>query len=232
MARDGGDYAAGSRLPESFQFAEDTGVMPLHISTHVNARCHAWYADKLYNGHSGNGIGSTPDAARLGVDKTPPIVTLGILPDLVRVKWRVLTRGESISPTDLQAVPAMAGIEPEAGDAVLPRAGWLESPKDVKFVDFKTESSVDIDAAAWLVGRDADIVKADNFAVEVSPFPGGEVFPVHQYLTCDLGVPLVEGLMLKPPVESERSECPSVASALPVMGATGSPFSPVEALKV
>ncbi|MFN0000498.1 MAG: cyclase family protein, partial [Burkholderiaceae bacterium] len=60
MARDGGDYAvAGSRRPGGFQFAEDTVVMPLHIGTHVDALCHAWYDDKLYNGYLGDSIRST-----------------------------------------------------------------------------------------------------------------------------------------------------------------------------
>ena len=230
MGRDGGDYAAGSRRPGGFQFAEDTVVMPLHIGTHVDALCHAWYDDKLYNGHPGNGIRSTTGAARLGVDKMPPIVTRGILLDLVRLKGRVLIPGESISAADLQAAAAMAGIEPEAGDAVLLRTGWLESQKGVKHVDFDTEPGIDVGAATWLVSRDVAIVGADNFAVEALPFPEGKVFPVHQYLIRDFGVPLLEGLMLEPLVASGRYEFLFVASALPIVGATGSPLSPVAVL--
>ena len=45
MGRDGGDYAAGARRPGGFQFAEDTVVLPLHIGTHIDALCHAWYDD-------------------------------------------------------------------------------------------------------------------------------------------------------------------------------------------
>ncbi len=50
MGRDGGDYAAGGKRPGGFQFAEDTVVLPLHFGTHIDALCHAWYDDKLYNG--------------------------------------------------------------------------------------------------------------------------------------------------------------------------------------
>jgi putative cyclase len=55
MGRDGGDYAAGARRPGGFQFAEDTVVMPLHIGTHIDALCHAWCDDCLYNGFPGQG---------------------------------------------------------------------------------------------------------------------------------------------------------------------------------
>ena len=231
MNRDGGDYAvAGSRRPGGFQFAEDTVVMPLHIGTHVDALCHAWYDDKLFNGFPGDGIRSTTGAARLGVEKMPPIVTRGILLDMVRVKGRVLVPGESISAADLQAAATMAGVSPEPGDAVLIRTGWLESQKGVKRVDFDTEPGIDISAATWLAGCDVAIVGADNFAVEVLPFPEGKVFPVHQYLIRDYGVPLLEGLMLDPLVATGRHEFLFVASALPIVGATGSPLSPVAVL--
>ena len=59
MGRDGGDYAAGRRRPGGFQVSEDTVVMPLHLGTHVDALCHAWYDDKLYNGYSGDTMRSS-----------------------------------------------------------------------------------------------------------------------------------------------------------------------------
>jgi len=50
MGRSGGDYAAGARRPGGFQFAEDTLMLPAHIGTHIDALCHVWYDDQLYNG--------------------------------------------------------------------------------------------------------------------------------------------------------------------------------------
>ena len=231
MGRDGGDYAvAGSKRPGGFQFAEDTVVMPLHIGTHVDALCHAWYDDKLYNGFSGDTIRSTSGAARLGVEKMPPIFTRGVLLDLVRLKGRVLESGEAIGAADLEAAAKAAGVQPERGDAVLIRTGWLESQKGVKNPSFDVEPGIDVEAAMWLVERDVAIIGADNFAVEVLPFPQGKVFPVHQLLIRDFGVPLLEGLMLDPLVASGRHEFLFVASALPIVGATGSPLAPVAVL--
>ena len=231
MGRDGGDYAiAGSKRPGGFQFAEDSVVMPLHIGTHVDALCHAWYDDKLYNGYLGDSIRSTTGAARLGVEKMPPIFTRGLLFDFVKLKGRVLAPGESIGREDMKAAALAAGVKPERGDAILLRTGWLESQKNVIQPDFNIEPGIDVEAARWLVEHDVALVGADNFAVEVLPFPEGKVFPVHQMLIRDYGMPLLEGLMLDPLVAAGRHEFLFVASALPIVGATGSPLAPVVVL--
>ncbi len=100
----------------------------------------------------------------------------------------------------------------------------------MKQPDFDIEPGIDLQAALWLARRDVAIVGADNFAVEVLPFPPGKVFPVHKLLIRDYGVPLLEGLMLDPLVASGRHEFLFVASALPIVGATGSPLAPVAVL--
>ena len=71
---------------------------------------------------------------------------------------------------------------------------------------------------------------ADNYAVEVLPFPTGTVFPVHQRLIRDFGIPLLEGLMLGALAASKRFEFMFAASPLPVAGGTGSPISPMAIL--
>ena len=227
MGRDGGDYAAGAKRPGGFQFAEDTVVMPLHIGTHVDALCHAWYDDKLYNGYLGDTLRSTSGATRLGIEKMPPAVTRGVLLDLVRLKGRMLNPGESIGRADLEAAAAAVGIKPERGDAVLLRTGWLEAQKGVKQVDFNIEPGIDVEAGLWLAEACVAMIGADNFAVEVLPFPQGQVFPVHQCLIRDFGIALLEGLMLDALVASGRHEFMFVASPLPIVGATGSPLAPV-----
>ena len=230
MTRDGGDYAAGAGRPDGFQFAEDAVMMPLHIGTHMDALCHAWYDDKLYNGYLGDTIRSTSGAARLGIEKMPPIVTRGILLDLVRLKGRLLADGEDIGAADLEAAALAAGLQPGRGDAVLLRTGWLEAQKGVKRPSFNEEPGINIEAARWLAERDVAMVGADNFAIEVMPFPAGRVFPVHKFLIRDVGMPLLEGLMLDPLVASGRHEFMFIASVLPIVGATGSPLAPVAVL--
>ena len=230
MNRDGGDYAAGGRRPGGFQFSEDSVMMPLHIGTHIDALCHAWYDDELYNAFPGNTIRSTTGATHLGVDKMPPIVTRGVLLDFVRLTGQPLPPNHSISRGELVEAAAAADVEIGLGDAVLIRTGWLESQSGVADVSFDEEPGIDVEAALWLAQRDVALIGADNYAIEVLPFPQGQVFPVHQRLIRDYGVPLLEGLSLAGLAGRRRSTFLLVASALPIVGATGSPLAPIAVL--
>jgi kynurenine formamidase len=228
MGRSGGDYAAGARRPGGFQFAEDTLLMPAHIGTHIDALCHAWYDDQLYNGFAGAGTRGTTGATRCGIDKMGPIVARGVLLDIAAVQGGPLADGTVIGVADLVKASREAGGEPAKGDVVLLRTGWME--REIKTISFETEPGLDLAAALWLAEREVAVVGADNFAVEVLPFATGSIFPVHQRLIRDFGIPLLEGLMLKPLSETGRHTFMFAASPLPVEGGTGSPISPMAIL--
>jgi len=226
MGRDGGDYAAGGRRPGGFQFAEDTIVMPLHTGTHIDALCHCWYDDELYNGHAATEVRSR-GAGRLGMEKMPPIATRGVLLDCAH--GGALADGTSIGEADIRVALDRAGTEIHPGDAVLIRTGWLES-RGLKNPDFNAEPGIDEEAALFLAEAGAAVIGADNFAVEVLPFPAGTVFPVHQRLIRDYGIPLLEGLVLDALAAAEATTFLFVLGPLPIKGATGSPVTPVAIL--
>lgn len=228
MGRSGGDYAAGARRPGGFQFAEDTLLMPAHIGTHIDALCHAWYDDQLYNGFPGAGTRGTSGASRCGIDKMGPIATRGVLLDVAAMRGGPLPDGAAIGVADLVRASAAAGTEPAKGDVVLIRTGWAE--RQAATISFDTEPGLDLAAALWLAEREVAVVGADNFAVEVLPFAAGTVFPVHQRLIRDFGIPLLEGLDLKHLSETGRHTFLFAASPLPVVGGTGSPISPMAIL--
>ena len=230
MGRDGGDYSAGAKRPGGFQFAEDTVVMPIHIGTHIDALCHAWCDSRMFNNYREDTMRSTSGATRLGVEKMPPAVTRGLLLDMVGLRGRPLRGGEVVSRADLEACLAAAQLEIEPGDAVLLHTGWLAAQQGVSDVDFNTEPGIDYEAGLWLAQRDVALVGADNYAVEVLPFAEGTVFPVHQCVIRDFGIPLLEGLLLEPLVRTGRRDFLFVAAALPIVGATGSPLTPLAIL--
>lgn len=230
LGRDGGDYAAGARRPGGFQFAEDTVVIPLHIGTHIDALCHAWYDDQIYNGFPGDGTRSTTGASHCGIDKMGPIATRGVLLDIAALKGGPLSGGASIGRADLERAAREGGVEPGKGDVVLIRTGWFESVGHAQGVSFNEEPGIDLEAGLWLAERGVSVVGADNFAIEAIPFPAGTVFPVHQRLIRDFGIPLLEGLVLKSLAETGRREFLFAASPLPVLGGTGSPISPMALL--
>lgn len=230
MGRDGGDYAAGAKRPGGFQFAEDTVVLPLHLGTHIDALCHAWCDDHLYNGFPGSTVRSTTRALRCGVEKMPPLVTRGVLLDVVRLRGAPAAPGDFIGRQELQGAVAQAGVTLRDGDAVLIRTGWLETQDPARGVDFNTEPGIDVEAALWLAESGVAMVGADNFAIETLPFPPGTVFPVHQRLIRDYGIPLLEGLVLQPLADAGGTEFLFAATPLPIAGATGSPVAPVAVL--
>ena len=230
MGRDGGDYAAGARRPGGFQFAEDTVMLPLHIGTHIDALCHAWYDDALYNGFPGSGTRSTSGATRCGIDKMGPIVGRGVLLDIAGARGGPLPDGAAIGPGDLEHAAGQAGVEIGKGDVVLIRTGWAESEGRADVVSFDSEPGLDVEAALWLAEREIAVLGADNFAVEVIPFAPGTVFPVHQRLIRDFGIPLLEGLLLHQLAATGRREFLFAASPLPVVGGTGSPINPMAIL--
>ena len=53
MSVDGGDYAAGSRpVGPGLCLSDDALVLSPHgTTTHLDALCHVWAGDRLYNGH-------------------------------------------------------------------------------------------------------------------------------------------------------------------------------------
>ena len=229
MERDGGDYAAGAKRPGGFQFAEDTVVMPLQFATHVDALCHAWTDDKLYNGFPSIGTRSTTRAARCGIEKMGPIVSRGVLLDAAAIAGGPLPIGGTVSRAMLESAAARAQVAIEPGDVVLIRTGWIETMlADARFYD--GEPGIDVEAGEWLAERGAAAIGADNFAIEAIPFPAGQVFPVHQSVLRGYGVALIEGLVLEPLARTGVGEFLFIASPLPFVGGTGSPLAPLAVL--
>ena len=74
------------------------------------------------------------------------------------------------------------------------------------------------------------LIGADNYAIEVMPFPDGAVFPVHQRLIRDYGIPLLEGLVLQPLAEAASKAFLFMAAPLCIEGGTASPLTPLAIL--
>lgn len=229
MTRDGGDYAAGARRPGGFQFAEEVWSFAAHSGTHVDALCHAWYDDRLYNGFDSAGTRSTVGAKHCGAEQLRPLVTRGVLIDLVG-------DGESLGPEapvsadDLRDFCTARGIDVRPGDVVLVRTGWLESRGGDPSTYFRSEPGIDASGASWLAEADVAAVGADNYAIEVQPSEEGTMFPAHQILIRDHGVPLIEGVALAELARAGSLVFCFIAAPLPLVGGTASPVCPLAVL--
>jgi len=229
MGRDGGDYAAGAKRPAGFQFAEDTIVLPLQFGTHVDALCHAWHDDQLYNGFPSTVIRSTTGAAKCGIDKMGPIVGRGVLLDVAAEAGGPLPMGATVSRAMLQSAVERGGIDIQSGDVVLIRTGWNESMLHAPTY-YDGEPGLDVEAGVWLAEQEVALIGADNYAIEAIPFPKGTVFPVHQCLMRERGIALLEGLVLERLVSAQAAVFFFVATPLPILGGTGSPLVPLAIL--
>ena len=96
--------------------------MPLHTGTHVDALCHCWHDDMLYNGFPGDGVRSK-GAQKLGIHTMPPVVTRGVLLDFVSLVGAPLEDGTAIGAEMLHAAIASTGTKLRIGDVVLLRTG-------------------------------------------------------------------------------------------------------------
>jgi kynurenine formamidase len=228
MMRDAGDYALGARSPDGFRFAEDIIQFSTHNGTHVDALSHAWCGDEMYNGHPATSVRSTRGAQRLGADKLSPVLTRGVLLDLVGLYGRPLAARTSVETADIRRAYERAGIEPAAGDAVLIRTGWWESASPQEYYD--NEPGISGAAADWLAQQEVSLVGADNYAVEVQPSPPGQTFPGHLALLHAAGVPLLENLALAELAATGRAEFLFVFAPIAFQGSTASPIRPLAVL--
>lgn len=230
MMRDGGDYAAGGRSPGGFQFAEEVLGFAAHSGTHIDALAHAWYDDKLYNGFSSHTVRSTTGAQRCGADKLVPMVTRGLLLDLAAGRSTPYDAGDVVTRADLEAAAKVAGVQPGQGDVVLLRTGWFGRTGQDADRYLSGEPGLDREGALWLAQAGVAVVGADNYAIEVLPFSGDDVFPVHKLLLRDHGIPLIEGMVLDELAETGAHEFLFVAAPLAIVGGTASPVSPLAVL--
>jgi kynurenine formamidase len=227
MVRDGGDYAAGMPERAGFGFADDVVTLPTHGVTHVDALAHVWRDGQMYNGHHADSVTSR-GAARLGIDKMPPVVTRGVFVDSTTAGSR--TADTPVHLAELQQLLADQDVELQPGDALLVRTGWLEA-FGAGTADGHSWAGLDRDCGPWLASRDVALVGADNVGVEAFPSsdPDCQV-PLHIELLRGHGIHLVELLDLAKLADSGRSTFLFVIAPLPLVGAVGSPVAPVAVL--
>ena len=88
--------------------------MPLQCATHWDGLAHVSYGGKLYNGYPASAVTSA-GASRLGIHLVDSLVSRGVLLDVARAKETdVLDGGYAITPADLDAACALAGVHRRA----------------------------------------------------------------------------------------------------------------------
>jgi kynurenine formamidase len=222
-----------SKDPDGARTSDDVVFMGLQAATHWDSLAHMSYGGRLYNGFPSSSIDAT-GAARCGIDKVKTLVSRGVLLDVARAKGAERIEGAyTITPDDLDAAEAAAGVAVAAGDIVLLRTGQMLLLKAGDKRAYGTPSpGPGMAAAEWFHDRGVGAVATDSLTFEV--YPGerrGLWFPVHLLHLVEMGMTQGQNFDL----EELAADCADDgvyeffldASPQPFIGGLGSPVNPI-----
>ncbi|MET7334149.1 cyclase family protein [Nonomuraea sp. NPDC005650] len=231
MSVDGGDYAAGARaIGEGLYVADDALLVSHHgTTTHMDALCHMWSGDELYNGHPAARVRSY-GATRCGIEQVGGVVARGVLFDVPRRLGLDHLAADFRIPAELLAEIAT----PRAGDAAVIRTGWPSVWGRSREEYWSGQPGLSAEAGRWLAAHDVSVVASDNAAVGGLNARGlsdeGLADDLHLILLHRHGVHLVEMLWLEELGERGCAEFVFVVAPLRIEGGTGSPVTPLAIL--
>lgn len=208
--------------------ADDVVTMHSHSGTHIDALCHVWYDNQIYNGFRASEHLSSTGATRNAIHNVPWIVGRGVLLDIAGWKGvEHLQLGEPITAADLDACAAAQRVTVQAGDLLLVRTGWINVFAKDRALFNRGEPGIDISTLPWLKAHDIVAVCVDNHAVEVFDTMPPAYLPIHMAGIRDLGIYLVEYLNLEQLAADKVYECLLIIAPLQLTGAIGSPVNPI-----
>ena len=186
------------------------------LGTHLDTLGHLQMGDRAYGGIPVSELAGPSGLNRLGAETVPQIVTRGLLVDVAP-----LGRGDVIG------VDAVAGLDPEPGDAVLFHTGWGAAWDDPDTY-LSGEPGPGLELATWLAERGVALTGCDTWSY--GPVPSedpGRPFEVPQALNVRHGVFVVENLDLTALAADGVREFALVLTFPRLRGATGAWTSPI-----
>jgi hypothetical protein len=216
-----------------------------HIGTQVDGLAHIGVGDMFYGGNRGADIGGATGLKKLGNEHMGPIVTRGIVLDVVGLKvargdtsaWFTAENGRPvlqddyrITVEDLQASMKRQGLKGFGpGDVVLLRTGWTHLVESDPERYVAREPGIYLREARWLAQRRPAIIGGDAWALEsLNPeVIDGNAFPVHQLLLVKHGIRIGESILTDDLVDDGVSEFVFMYSPQNARGATAGSTPPV-----
>jgi kynurenine formamidase len=174
-------------------FADERVELDLHTGTHIDALAHTWVNGRAYNQFTTSEVVGNWGLKRCGIDRLPPILTRGVLFDIVEVRGRVLEPGEVVTVGDLEAAGKRQGVSLQPGDMAFFRTGWAPYYRVANDIYTGDAPGLGLSAAKWLTDQRVMAVGSDTMGLEVYPGEKSDwVFPVHQYLLAGSGTYIIE----------------------------------------
>ncbi|MCY0949140.1 cyclase family protein [Streptomyces sp. H27-S2] len=211
-----------------------------HVGTHVDALAHVSQAGLLHGDVPAASVQSHEGFSRHGIEEFPPYVGRAVFLDVAAVHGvPVLPAGYEITVADLEKARDAAGVDIEAGEALLLGTGWSRHWADARVFTGQEGGAPGPGpaAGAWIAERGVRVTGGETIAFEhVPPRRGHAELPVHRLLLVEAGIHIVETMRLTGLTEPaglasrRRADFLLMLAPLPVVGATGSPVRPLAIL--
>jgi kynurenine formamidase len=220
---------------------DDWALVWFGVGSQIDGLGHVGIDHVYYNGNHVRDFYSNGGLKKLGTQDIPPIVTRGIVLDIVayfkeKDPGRVITvnglemldGGVAINRTEIDGALTRQGLSLQTGDVVLLHTGYMEmADADVDKYK-KTIPGIGIEAALYLAQHDPVAVGADTYAVEVIPFENkNNGFEVHQELLPKRGIYILENMVTRELVNDEAWEFMFVLGQARMEGAVQMIINPV-----
>jgi len=195
--------APGQPLPapigESLVTAYDEKVTTsMGIGTQMDGLGHLGINHRYYNGRTAAEL-NTHKGFGLDLSEVPPIVTRGVLIDMVRYYGKPPEAGKAFNRADIEAAMKSQGVTVGKGDVVIFHTGWMAKATTDRAAFQTTEPGLGLEGANWLAGQGVVAIGADTIALEAIPFEDpNRPFVVHQALLAKHGVHILEALNTAP----------------------------------
>lgn len=198
--------------------------------THMDALCHISYDGKLYNGRA-----FEPSLSNAGADwgALDPwfegVTTRGVLLDVAAGRPEgYVTTGHPVTPLDLDAAAARAGLTVEPGDVVVIRSGRALYEATQPYSS-GPRPGLHIACITWLRQHDIAAIAWDMHDERPTGYAGFQ-FGVHLAIPL-LGLCLIDNTyperLVTACAEEGRSEFLFTAAPLRLVGGTGCPVHPL-----
>ncbi len=203
-----------------------------HITTHIDALCHVWDQNGMWNGRNHRDVLTTQGTTWGDVDQwRDGIVTRGVLLDVPRFRGEPsVTVERPVHGWELEQVARAQGITLEPGDALLVYSGreaWqTANPRWSGY----TPPGPGLHASCLPFIRDNDVSVLGWDLMDANPNEYEVPWTVHGALFA-YGVALLDNALLEPLAdacaEEGRHEFMLTIAPLRVVGGTGSPCNPI-----
>lgn len=178
----------------------------------------------FYNGFTKADMMDAYGLKKLGIENIKPIITRGLLIDLVGLKGvPTVQEGFELTLADVKAALSKEGISEswiEPGDAILFNFGWWRNWPNQWVMDGSKRPRINKDVVQWLIDKNPSMVGSDAIL-------DGEIFNVHTELTMKQGIFNLEWMKFQNISEDKAYQFLFIFTPLRLKGATGSPGRPL-----